>query len=203
MVSVKVYVEGGGDHNRTLAIQCRKGFAMFFERAGFKGRMPAVVACGGRQQALKDFCTALKSANSATFPVMLVDSEGPVRSDAWAHLRDQDKWTRPTGARDDQAHLMVQCMENWFLADRAALADYFGQGFSEAALPPASDPESVDKPTLLEALKKATRQAKSKGEYNKGRHSFDILARLDANAVIESAPHAKRLVDTLNSKLTR
>lgn len=45
-MSVKVYVEGGGDHNKALQTQWRKGFSEFFLRAGLEGRMPAVVACG-------------------------------------------------------------------------------------------------------------------------------------------------------------
>ena len=32
------------------------------------------------------------------------------------------------GATDEQAHLMVQCMEAWFLADRETLAAVFGRG---------------------------------------------------------------------------
>ena len=66
-----------------------------------------------------------------------MDSEGPVAQGAgpWAHLRARDGWIRPADATDENAHLMVQCMETWFLADRDNLADYFGHGFNPNALP--------------------------------------------------------------------
>lgn len=42
---MKIYVEGGGD-SKELKTRCRRGFSNFFEKAGLKGRMPRVVACG-------------------------------------------------------------------------------------------------------------------------------------------------------------
>ncbi len=40
----------------------------------------------------------------------------------------------------------------------------------------------------------------SKGEYHKGRHSFEILAAVDPGRVVAALPHAKRLIDTLLDK---
>ena len=51
----------------------------------------------------------------------------------WRHILDRDKWHRPEGVGDDQDFLMVQVMETWFLADRAALQEYFGAKFKEKA----------------------------------------------------------------------
>ena len=47
------------------------------ERCGFKGRMPKIVACGGRDQAYSKFRIALSGADKDVF--LLVDSEDPVR----------------------------------------------------------------------------------------------------------------------------
>lgn len=54
---VKIYVEGGGNLAR-LKRKCRQAFSSFFKRAGFKDRMPRIVACGSRNNAYDDFCTA-------------------------------------------------------------------------------------------------------------------------------------------------
>ncbi|MDR0720595.1 MAG: hypothetical protein LBF78_13230, partial [Treponema sp.] len=55
---VKIYVEGGGD-THTLRTACRRGFSGFLEKAGLKGYMPRIVACGSRNNAYADFCTAM------------------------------------------------------------------------------------------------------------------------------------------------
>ena len=99
-------------------------------------------------------------------------------------LERRDHWDRPDDAADEHAHLMVQCMEAWFLADLDALAAYFGQGFNRNALPGRQEFEEVAKADLFDALKNATRQCR-KGEYGKGRHSFDILEQIDADKVRE------------------
>ena len=177
-MKVKVYVEGGGD-GKSLQARCRGGFRLFFEKANLAGRMPKVIACGGRESAFDRFCTALRSRKAEEFIVLLVDSEDPVAggSGPWLHLRTRDGWERPEEATDENAHLMVQCMESWFLADKDRLVAYFGQGFSRNALPGRREIEEVAKGDVLEGLKRATSQCK-KGEYGKGRHSFEILEQI-------------------------
>ena len=199
-MSIKVYVEGGGDSNQ-LRRQCRNGFREFFEKAGLKGRMPRVVACGSRQRAYDRFCAAIDEAEADSFIVLLVDSEAAVtdrdRDSSWKHLRKNDNWTQPSAATDNSAQLMVQCMEAWFVADRQSLSDYFGKGFKPAALP-AQNVEAIAKEDLLRTLKQATRScSKGKGTYNKGRHSFELLGCLDPSKVMKASHHACRLIKTL------
>jgi hypothetical protein len=120
-VTVKVYVEGGGDHNKALETECRRGFSEFFRKAGLENRMPRVVRCGGRRQAYERFRTAHENASGDEFPILLVDSEEPVvESSPWEHvrLRPGDQWARPAVASEDRIHLMVQAMEAWFHADQ-------------------------------------------------------------------------------------
>ena len=95
---------------------------------------------------------------------------------------------------------MVQCMEAWFLADKDCLATYYGNDFNQNALPARLDIEKIPKNDVLNGLKNATRSGVSKGEYEKGQHSFDILALIDPDKVIAASPYAKRLVDTLKAK---
>lgn len=129
--------------------------------------------------------------------MLLVDAEGPVKVDsAWRHLRERDGWQRPTGATNEQCHLMVQVMESWFLADREALARFYGANFRSGAIPQWSSIERVPKPDVEARLKDATRRT-TKGDYHKGRHSFEILGKLDPNKVAEASPHAKRFIDSL------
>ena len=163
--------------------------------------MPRVIACGSREEAFDKFRSALSAASDNDFVVLLVDSEGPVAEGAgpWLHLKNRDNWDKPAGAMDENAHLMVQCMEAWFLADRDALASYFGKGFKEGSLPPQVEVESVSKSDIEAGLKMATRDCK-KRRYDKGSHSFGILAELDPDKVTGALPHAKRFINTLLNK---
>ena len=113
------------------------------------GRMPAVVACGSRNDAYDSYCTAIANAGQNDFPILLVDSEAAVTQEPWDHLKARDNWDRPDNAIDEHAHLMVQCMEAWFVADRELLARFFGQGFSENPLPGDSRHRSDTKAKCL------------------------------------------------------
>jgi len=195
-VNVEVYVEGGGA-GKALKSRCRHGFSEFFRRAGLSGRMPAIVACGSRNDAYDSYCTAIAAAGQDDFPVLLVDSEAAVTQEPWNHLKTRDDWDRPVYAADEHAHLMVQCMEAWFLADRELLARFYGQGFSEGPLPGSRNVEEIPKQSVFHALGMATRQSKTKGEYGKTEHSFELLGQLDPKKVREASGHAGKLLDTL------
>lgn len=120
----------------------------------------------------------------------------------WTHLKTRDGWDRPDGATDDQAHLMVQCMEAWFLADKAALADFYGQGFHANALPGQPDVEQLLKSDIFKALTSATKATKTKGEYHRTRHGFMLLAHIDHNKVCRASRHAERLAKVLLEQAT-
>lgn len=195
-MNVKVYVEGGGDR-RELRTKCRQGFSSFFRKAGLDGRLPRIVACGSRHQAYDRFCSAI-AHQPEDVNFLLVDSEGPVHTNAWEHLAQRDGWSRPSGASDESAHLMVQMMESWFLADRDCLARYFGNGFNANALPaPQKAIEDISKDDLERALDESPRQS-SKRRYAKGRDSFALLGQIDAAKVIVASPHARRLVEAMS-----
>ncbi len=197
MVNIKLYVEGGGE-SRRMRRSCRRGFRRFIEKSGLKGTMPQIVASGTRRNAYEAFETRHRDASSKNeTALLLVDAEAPVRkAEPWQHLKDRDEWDRPEGVKDEQCHLMVQVMESWFLADRTAFSAYYGQGFQEIALPSNPQIEQVAKNDVLKAIRQATRGT-TKGRYDKGRHSFEILARIDPAKVTSASPHAKRFVETL------
>lgn len=189
-----VYVEGGGNR-REQQSNLRRAFTRFIKNAGLEARMPKVVACGGRDQTYKDFRNSHKTGT--TTALLLVDSEGPVAVQSpWQHLKNRDRWECPSEATDDQCHLMVQVMESWFLADREALAVYYGTDFRPNAIPQWQDIERVPKSDVYDRLNQATHSTR-KGRYNKGRHSFDILQRIDPKKVVDASPFAKRFINTL------
>jgi len=162
--------------------------------------MPRIIACGGRKEAYDDFCTGVHNDSPATKAMLLVDSESPVEeASPWAHLKKRtgDQWSRPSAASDDQCHLMVQCMESWFLTDRVALTEFFGQGLSGNALPNNPNIEEIDKKKVLNSLRNATRNCLPKGAYDKGNHSFKLLARIDPEKTVKASPWAKRFVEVL------
>ena len=188
----KVYVEGGG--RKALDRECRAAFRSFFDNAGIASANIAVEARGPRGEAY----TAFRSDSDHSLrKILLVDSEGPVTAKtAWGHLQQSDGWGRPSGARDEQCHLMVQVMESWFLADKDALQAYFGQGFRRQALPANPDVEKVSKQDVCRGLDRAT-QATGKGRYRKGADSFGILASLDPAKVRKGSCYAKRFLKAL------
>ena len=203
-MSVLLYVEGGGNRAE-LKSQCRKGFHDLLTRAGFAGRLPRVVACGPRNAAFDRFETALGGA--IDYPVLLVDSEGQVASanqthnpsGAWRHLDSQDGWQRPKVAQDDQAQLMVACMETWLAADRSAVVSHF-PGLNRNALPSSVGLESRRKEDVSAALDSATSPS-SKGRYDKSRDSFDLLGKVDPVELKRELPHFRRFVDALDTHL--
>jgi hypothetical protein len=192
LVSAKIYAEGGGE-GEVLDTLFREGWRVFFQSAGLAGRMPRVVRGKSRNQTLDLFRTAVANPRSGELPLLLVDSEGPVAAghSVWQHL----KADRPTGSSDDQAFLMVQLMETWFLADQALLRSYFGSTLREHHFREWPNLEDVPKTTVLNALDFAT--AGCPKPYSKGRVSYEILKNLNPTRVEEKCPHAKRLLDRL------
>ena len=199
LVSARLYVEGGGD-DRELRTRCRKAFSKFLEKADLGGRLPRIVACGPRRQAYRQFCQAF-AKGQADFVVLLVDSERPLcsGSSAWKHLGvAPDNWAKPSGADEDNAHLMVQCMEAWLIADPDALAAHFGNGFRKSALPSNQNVEQVSKADLLDGLAAAIGGTKER-RYHKGRHSFKLLERIDPTLVEGASPNARRFLDAMRA----
>ena len=160
--------------------------------------MPEIVACGSRRNAYDDFVTRHRHrASDRGTALLLVDAEDSVKKpDAWQHLKDRDGWNPPEDATDDQCHLMVQAMESWFLADRTALEEYYGQGFQANALPRNREIEEVPKKQAQDGIRRATRNT-TKGSYDKGSHSFEILTIIDPTKVTNASPHARRFIDML------
>ena len=195
MVSMRLYVEGGGG-GKTQKIACRKGFTGFLGKAGLQGRMPRIVACGSRNAAYDSFSTA--NAHEDETSMLLVDAEGQVTAQgSWQHLKIRDNWDQPSNATDGQCHLMVQVMESWFLADVDTLRSFYGQGFRPQDLPKNPKVEEVSKQDVFDGLAQATHNTQ-KASYKKGMHSFEILEKLDPAKIRTASNHADRFMNTLS-----
>jgi len=196
-VKIKLYIEGGGD-SPLQDTQFREGWQIFFEKAGLKGKMPATVRCGGRDQAFDDYQTAVTKRKEGVLRLLLVDSEDLVgeAQNEWTHLKNRDDWDRPASSGAQDAYLMIVCMETWFLADREALKRFFHPCWTDSAIPHWPDLEKVPKADVFAKLALAT-AACGKKSYAKGKRSFEMLKVIDPALVEAKCPGAKRLLDRL------
>lgn len=199
---VKLYVEGGSQDSALERSLCRQAFSKFFAAdPDLKGKLPRTVPCGGRKAAFDAFLTATKNPKAGEIALLLVDSETAVEDGRtpWEHLksRPDDNWDRPD-SNDDNAFLMVQVMETWFISDKAALKEYFGQGFKEQAIPVWPNLEKVPKTKIYQALDGATANCESK-TYSKGKISFELLAIISPAKVQSASAHARTLFDRLKT----
>ena len=92
---------------------------------------------------------------------------------------------------------MVQTMEAWFIADIDTLKKFYGQGFRENLIPKNPNLEKIDKDSLVQCLKEATRNTKSKGEDQKIQHASELLKQLNAAKIRRASQYCDRFFTTL------
>ncbi len=203
MSVVTVYMEGGGDDEERQAA-LRTGMESFLTRGLAGGEVrPRVVPCGGRSDARDRFRRAVEVRKDAA-AVLLVDSEQRVTAaTAREHLRQrpEDGWDL-SFASEDRVHLMIQAMETWVVADRKALALYYGEGFDECELPETDELESVSKGSVAGALRAATENS-ARRRYHKIWHARDLLRQMNPDTVQDRCPACRRLFDTLAKEIER
>jgi hypothetical protein len=182
---VRIYFEG------TKAL--RPSLGEFLERAvpAARGKVK-LVAGGGRDQTIDDFGREFRDT-CPDFLILLVDSEEADDGKLEARLRNKSNWRVPHRLqRRHEVCWMVQCMETWFVADRAALREFYGRRLDEKSLPRNRLVERVPKKDVLRALNKAT-----KDQYDKGGHAPKILRLLNPLTVRTVAGHCQRLFDII------
>ena len=169
------------------------------EAARTKGWRWQLTCCGDRGRAFRAFEAAVRQGEPGLL-VLLVDSEVPVTAATFGqHLQQHDGWNIGF-ASDNRIHLMVQTMETWIVADRQALREYYGTGFSAGALPGTGNLEAAS--AVGKALERATRNT-GKGEYRKIGHASDLLRRIDPETVRKRCPACRRLFETLTAEIGR
>jgi hypothetical protein len=117
---------------------------------------------------------------------------------AWEHLEARDGWGRPKGAEDIDVLLMVTCMESWLVADRDGLKKHYAN-LQAGALPSLQDLEGRARGAVQDALVHATRNCSN--AYRKGSRSFELLAKVNPDAVGRSCPSLLRCRRILEAKL--
>ena len=189
---IRIYFEGDD--------RLRPGFHSFFAdlRAAAWARRIRLQLVAGKGKVVRGFINALaKYPAPDTLNILLMDSDGPDSSQLRQQLERRSDWRPPRGTSvsDGQIHWMVQAMEAWFLADRAALRRYYGQQLRERGLPGAeSTVEDIGNPASV--LRTATRDTR-KGRYHKTQHAPNLLESVDVDKVRRNAPACERLFATL------
>jgi len=150
--------------------------------------------CGGRKEAYDDFGTALR-VNTDAYNFLLVDSEAALTKAPWQHLKERigDGWDQI--GEESQCHLMVQCMETWFVADVAALKKVFKADLDESKLPRRPKLEEEPKDDVQDKLNKATN-----GKYHKRNKAKEILEVLTP-ATVRSLKYCERFFCTLEETI--
>lgn len=201
---VAIYIEGGGD-TRALQTPLKRGFKKLFEKAVVNIHELDVIPCGGRDRAYKDFRIAFEQGRYEV-AMLLIDSEGPVATGqrAWQYFSsgvrpDDVGFTPPTGSTNDNAHLMVQMMEAWFITDVAAFRTLYRHGLQEKSFSNSMNLEQIPKHQLIPALENATRQT-SKGQFKKS-HGAELIAELNVAQLRQRSAHADRLFTILQQHL--
>jgi len=195
-----IYLEGGGD-SKELRVRCREGFRKLLEKCAYKGRMPRLSACGGRWSAFDDFQMSHETRDPGDFIAMMIDSEDPLADTeaTWNHLTDRDGWEKPPGAVDAQVLFMTTCMETWIITDRDSLKKHYGSELQVSALPALAIMEERNRYDIQDALVHATRNCTN--AYQKGKRSFNILAKLTPEALKPHLPSFRRNLEILDEKL--
>jgi hypothetical protein len=193
---IRIYVEGGGDKDSKARL--REAFSRFLSEPRLdlqkRGIAWRVIPCGSREDTYDAFRRGSREHSSARV-LLLVDAERPLTGTEREHLAEHDGWDLSFAAAD-HIHLMTQLMESWMLADPAALARFYGQGFAAGAIPKRHNVEEIPKEDVERALKEATRNTQP-GVYHKTRHAPKILEDLDPATVRQRAPGCERLFQHL------
>lgn len=181
VTELRIYFEGD--------VRLRSGFRRFlgeiYEEAGARGWRVDLVATDGTP--VDDYQSGLK-ANPKAWNVLLLDSDAP-SSRALAEM------CSVKGLESSQVgsvFWMVQIMESWFLADIAALREYFGNRFREAAATGNPKVEEIPKVDVMSRLKSA-----AGGEYHKVKDGAKLLEFIDPGKVRKAAPNCDRLFSTI------
>jgi hypothetical protein len=227
MKGIAIYVEGGGETAQQRA-ELRVGMDQLLgaekQAARDKRLQWRVVFSGGRDSAFGAFENASRRPSGDQLCVLLVDSEGPIDNEHEVdpgaadvvevlernararrdYLSRRDGWDFGV-IEPETIHLMVQCMETWFVADPESLSNYYGTGFRKTALPVRKNLEEEPKVEVYKKLAKATRATK-KGEYSEANHAKvthakEILGRIDPNVIADRSSRFATFIEWLRRRI--
>jgi len=193
-----IYVEGGG--SRLADTLLREGFKCLANRHfGRDCKELRFIPSGNRSNTLENFY--MKNIAGHSSKLALVDSDAPVPAEQSAakFLHTQPD-CQVHATNQSNLFLMVQVMETWLVADREALAEFYGQHFRVGNLPQHAHLEAVPKDDVLRCLNHATRDT-SKGPYHKVEHGLRLIARVDPAKLRAKCPRAEIFFKGLNDEI--
>jgi hypothetical protein len=148
VTEIRIYFEG----NKSL----RSGFHTFFSELVDAARAQRckfeLISAGAKEEAVQDFKDAL-STHSGAWNILLLDSDKPNAGDLSFDLCRRNRIDQ---RHADSVFWMVQIMESWFLADKDAVARYYGKEFRSQTLPQNPRVEEVSKGDIYTGLEAAT-----------------------------------------------
>jgi hypothetical protein len=153
-MEIRIYFEG----NKAL----RSGFEIFFSDLKTAAREARSTL---EFVAARDGLSAYRKAertHGQAWNLLLKDSERAMPTDPM-QLCERHGIDR---AFVDRVFWMVELMEAWFLADRDALASYYGAEFLPSAIGDTADIERIPKAEVMSRLNRATRNT-TKGRYQR------------------------------------
>ena len=100
-------------------------------------------------------------------------------------------WLDSSVEKDEDCHLMVQCMENWLVASSGTLKIGAKNVRIRADQSEVNEPEKVSKLRAYKLLNDAYKAAGQRG-YSKGDHSFTLLEKVDVGKLCSTSPWARR-----------
>jgi hypothetical protein len=209
--SIKIFVEGGGETNAAGRGELRIAFDTLVgaqKEAARKKRMRwNTVFCGSRSETAKEFAKAVERKD-AELVVLVVDAEDEVSSEKpfdptpterVKHLLARDGWTEQLEhTSPEHVHLMTRCMEAWVFADVEKVAEFYGKGFHDNALPTRQVLDEEPKDSLYAAIENATKDTK-KGRYGKVKHASELLKRVRPGKVAERCVSFQQLTQWLDA----
>lgn len=203
-MKVRLYVEGGpkGVHADGLR-QFRNSLKQHLVRLDRRLANLEVSPCGSIDSTIRDFARALSECGGECIVALLVDSDGPVKTGTpAAHLEAKLNSANVPRVGRKNLFLMVQCMEAWFVTDRAALEHCFGIRVLEARLPESRDIEIIPTRDVIAFLNKLARHTPTRG-YHKVRDAVRILSKLDPKIVSARSRQARALRAFLCNAVTK
>jgi hypothetical protein len=177
---IRIYFEG----DKSL----KPGFSVFFAQLILLARQSKcgfqLIAARSGEEARRDFDLANKTHQGA-WNILLRDSEGPQP----AHSAERMFW-------------MVESMESWFHADKAALKKFYGPKFRQGALKQNPNVEQIAKRDLVDGLSAATRET-DKGDYyrNKTTHGPKLLELINPDLVKKASEECDRIFTGITALL--
>ncbi len=197
---VYVFFEGGG--NAESKKRLSRALETLIRSSNPKCRV-RVFASGSRENAVRDFVLPLRTGppslpSRPNCTLLLVDSEIPV-SESHSPPEVLPGLSSDTQVPKGAVHLMVECMENWFLADPESCKRVAPNGFLVAKLGNTAHVEAVAKADAIQRVQTAF-GGTGAGVYLKSKDGPLLLESLDVEVLKKKAPRAAAFFEAAKSR---